>query len=198
MTLIVYKNGELAADSGCTRNDSREFARKIRTHRNGIISVNVGYSGNLDAIERHWREVVKRIDAGNYSFMDEYPAMNAAGIAVVTCNAPELLPFAMPHEIEADLNTYVFTFNCFDHATGNGVWVREHSRMVCEGADFATCSAIAIDHVAPHMSASDIIYAVAEVNSSVDTGHGIHKISNIGVETQCNSICFQRKGNNHE
>lgn len=198
MTLIVYKNGELAADSGCTRNDSREFARKIRTHRNGIISVNVGYSGNLDAIERHWREVVKRIDAGNYSFMDEYPAMNAAGIAVVTCNAPELLPFAMPHEIEADLNTYVFTFNCFDHATGNGVWVREHSCMVCEGADFATCSAIAIDHVAPHMAASDIIYAVAEVNSSVDTGHGIHKISNIGVETQCNSICFQRKGNNHE
>lgn len=198
MTLIVYKNGELAADSGCTRNDSREFARKIRTHRNGIISVNVGYSGNLDAIERHWREVVKRIDAGNYSFMDEYPAMNAAGIAVVTCNAPELLPFAMPHEIEADLNTYVFTFNCFDHATGNGVWVREHSHMVCEGADFATCSAIAIDHVAPHMSASDIIYAVAEVNLSVDTGHGIHKISNIGVETQFNSICFQRKGNNHE
>lgn len=198
MTLIVYKNGTLAADSGCTRNDSRELAHKIRTHRNGVIAVNIGYSGNLDAIERHWREVVKRIDAGGYGFLDEYPTMNAAGIAVVTCDAPELLPFASEKEIEADLKTFVFSFNCFDHATGNGVWVREHSRFACEGADFATASAIAIDHVAPHMSASDIIFAVAEVNSTVDTRFGVDAVSNLGVASQTTSYLWHKKGTPHE
>lgn len=176
MTLIVYKDGELAADKGCTRNDSREMARKIRTYHNGIITVSIGYSGNLDAIERHWREVVRRIDAGGYTFLDEYPDMNAAGVAVVTCNAPELLPFADAGDIETDTNNFVFTFNCFDHATGGGVWVREHTRMVCEGADFATCAALAIDHVAPHLTAAKIVYAVARVNSTVDTRFGVDRV----------------------
>ena len=52
MTLIVYKNGELAADNGCTRNDSREPSNKIRILRDGDCTITIGYSGNLDAIER--------------------------------------------------------------------------------------------------------------------------------------------------
>lgn len=177
MTLIVYKDGELAADNGCTRNDSRELAHKIRTHHNGEFTLSIGYSGNLDAIERHWREVVRRIDAGGYSFMDEYPTMNAVGVAVVTTGAPELLPFASEIDISADKRNFVFTFNCFDHATGNGVWVREYTRMVCEGADPATISAIAINHVAERLSASQIIYAVSKVNSTVDTRFGVDRVN---------------------
>ena len=165
MTLIVYKNGELAADNGCTRNDSREPARKIRILRAGDCTITIGYSGNLDAIERHWREVVKRIET-HKPFLDDYPTMNAAGIAVVA-----------PDEPDEDNPISVFTFNCFDQNTGGGVWVREHSNMVCEGADFATCSAMAIDHVAPHMSAAQIVKNVAEVNSSVDTRFGVSRIA---------------------
>jgi hypothetical protein len=164
MTLIVYKGGEIAADNGCTRNDSRESARKIRIARGGDCTLTIGYSGNIDAIERHWHEVVKRIETPT-SLLGDYPDMNAAGIAVIAPDAPD-----------TDNPIKVFTFNCFDHATGNGVWVREHSDMVCEGADFAVCSALAINHVAPHMSAAQIIKNVAEVNSSVDTRFGVGRV----------------------
>lgn len=165
MTLIVYKNGELAADNGCTRNDSREPARKIRILRDVDCTITIGYSGNLDAIERHWREVTGRI-ANHKPFLDDYPTMNAAGIAVVA-----------PDEPDEDNPIRVFTFNCFDQNTGNGVWVLENTHMVCEGADFATCSAMAIDHVAPHMSAAQIVKNVAEVNSSVDTRFGVSRVA---------------------
>lgn len=170
MTLIVYKDGELAADNGCTRNDSREPARKIRTARVDDYTLTIGYSGNLDAIERHWREVTKRI-AVHTSLTDEYPNMNAAGIAVVA-----------PDEPDEDNPIRVYTFNCFDQNTGNGVWVLEHTNMVCEGADFATCSALAIDHVAPHMSAAQIVKNVAEVNSSVDTRFGVSRVAVVNPE----------------
>lgn len=165
MTLIVYKNGELAADNGCTRNDSREPAHKIRIMRDGDCTITIGYSGNLDAIERHWRELTKRIETCT-PFLDDYPTMNAAGIAVVA-----------PDEPDEDNPIRVFTFNCFDQNTGNGVWVLEHTNMVCEGADFATCSALAIDHVAPHMSAAQIVKNVAEVNSSVDARFGVSRVA---------------------
>lgn len=178
MTLIVYKNGELAADNGCTRNDSREPARKIRILRDGDCTITIGYSGNLDAIERHWREVTERI-ANHKPFLDDYPTMNAAGIAVVA-----------PDEPDEDNPIRVFTFNCFDQNTGGGVWVREHSNMVCEGADFATCSAMAIDHVAPHMSAAQIVKNVAEVNSSVDTRFGVSRVAVINPDGNMPSTEF--------
>lgn len=165
MTLIVYKNGELAADNGCTRNDSREPSNKIRVLRDGDRTLTIGYSGNLDAIERHWREVVSRIEA-HKSFLDDYPKMNAAGIAVVA-----------PDEPDEDNPIRVYTFNCFDQNTGNGVWVLESTNMVCEGADFATCSALAIDHVAPNLTAAQIVKNVAEVNSSVDTRFGVSRVA---------------------
>ena len=165
MTLIVYKDGELAADNGCTRNDSREPARKIRILRDGDRTMTIGYSGNLDAVTRHWREVQKRIETRT-SFLADYPKMNAAGIAVVAPDNPT-----------EDDPIRVFTFNCFDHATGNGVWVLDEANMVCEGADFATCAALAIDHVAPHMSAAQIVKNVAEVNSSVDARFGVSRVA---------------------
>lgn len=170
MTLIVYKNGELAADNGCTRNDSREPSNKIRVLRDGDRTLTIGYSGNLDAITRHWREVQKRIETRT-AFLDDYPKMNTAGIAVVA-----------PDEPTEDDPIRVFTFNCFDQNTGNGVWVLEHTNMVCEGADFATCSALAIDHVAPHLSAAQIVKNVAEVNSSVDTRFGVSRVAVINPD----------------
>ena len=170
MTLIVYKNGELAADNGCTRNDSREPSRKIRVARVDDYNLTIGYSGSIDAIERHWHEVTKRI-ADHTSLIAEYPKMNAAGIAVVA-----------PDELDEDNPIRVYTFNCFDHATGNGVWVLESTNMVCEGADFATCSALAIDHVAPHLTAAQIVKNVAEVNSSVDTRFGVSRVAVINPD----------------
>lgn len=170
MTLIVYKNGELAADNGCTRNDSRERYSKIRVMRDVDRTLTIGYSGNIDAVTRHWREVVKRIETRT-SFIDDYPKMNTAGIAVVAPDAPT----------EDDPIT-VFSFNCFDHTTGNGAWVLEEANMVCEGADFAVCAALAIDHVAPNLSAAQIIKRVAEVNSSADTRFGVSRVAVVNPE----------------
>ena len=178
MTLIVYKDGELAADRGCTRNDSRECFDKIRVVRKGNSTLTLGFSGNIDAVTRHWREVQSRVER-HKSLYDDYPTMNVAGLAVIAPDKPT-----------ADNPVEVFYFNCFDHCTGGGVWVPEHSNMVCEGADFATCSALAINHVAPHMSAAQIIKAVSEVNSSADTRFGVSCVAVVNPDGRQPTIVY--------
>lgn len=178
MTLIVYKDGELAADNGCTRNDSREYFRKIRVLRKGDYTLTIGYSGNIDAVTRHWNEVLRRAK-NHISLFEDYPTMNAAGIAVLAPDNPT-----------CDDPIQVFCFNCFDHCTGGGVWVREHSNMVCEGADFATASALAINHVAPSLSAAQIVKAVSEVNSAADTRFGVRCAAVVNPDGREPSTCY--------
>ena len=178
MTLIVYKDGELAADRGCTRNDSRECFDKIRVVRKGDSTLTIGYSGNIDAVTRHWREVLKRVQ-NHKSLYDDYPTMNVAGLAVIAPDKPT-----------HDNPIQVFYFNCFDHCTGGGVWVLEESNMVCEGADFATCSALAINHVAPSLSAAQIVKAVSEVNSAADTRFGVRRVAVVNPDGREPSTCY--------
>lgn len=178
MTLIVYKDGELAADRGCTRNDSREYFDKIRVLRKGSSTLTIGYSGNIDAVTRHWREVQSRVER-HKSLYDDYPTMNAAGLAVIAPDKPT-----------HDNPIQVFYFNCFDHCTGGGVWVLEESNMICEGADFATCSALAINHVAPSLSAAQIIKAVSEVNSSADTRFGVSCVAVVNPDGRQPTIVY--------
>lgn len=178
MTLIVYKDGELAADRGCTRNDSREYFDKIRVLRKGNSTLTIGYSGNIDAVTRHWREVQSRVER-HKSLYDDYPTMNVAGLAVIAPDKPT-----------ADNPVEVFYFNCFDHCTGGGVWVQEHSNMICEGADFATCSALAINHVAPSLSAAQIVKAVSEVNSSADTRFGVSCVAVVNPDGRQPTIVY--------
>lgn len=178
MTLIVYKDGELATDNGSTRNDSREYFDKIRVLRKGNSTLTIGYSGNIDAVTRHWREVQSRVER-HKSLYDDYPTMNATGLAVI---APDKPTYDNPIQ--------VFYFNCFDHCTGGGVWVPEHSNMVCEGADFATCSALAINHVAPSLSAAQIIKAVSEVNSAADTRFGVSCVAVVNPDGRQPTIVY--------
>ena len=178
MTLIVYKDGELAADRGCTRNDSREYFDESRVVRKGNSTLTIGYSGNIDAVTRHWREVQSRVER-HKSLYDDYPTMNVAGLAVIAPDKPT-----------ADNPVEVFYFNCFDHCTGGGVWVQEHSNMICEGADFATCSALAINHVAPSLSAAQIVKAVSEVNSSADTRFGVSCVAVVNPDGRQPTIVY--------
>lgn len=178
MTLIVYKDGELAADNGCTRNDSREYFRKIRVLRKGNSTLTIGYSGNIDAVARHWNEVLKRVQ-NHKSLFEDYPTMNVAGIAVLA-----------PDEPTYDDPIQTFYFNCFAHCTGGGAWVLEESKMVCEGADFAAASAIAINHVAPSLSAAQIVKAVSEVNSAADTRFGVSRVAVVNPDGREPSTCY--------
>lgn len=126
MSLIIYYNGELAADTGCTRNGSIETFHKLYTHGGAYSpSVVIGYAGELDAIERHWLAMQRNGFDGTAAM----PPLNCAGIAVVC---------------DRDAHT-VYTFNCHGGTTGEGIWIPARGDApVVEGDDGAVLAALGV------------------------------------------------------
>lgn len=158
MTLLIYKDGILAADTGCTRNESREVAHKIYAASNSNHKYIIAYAGEMCAIAAHFRELKRRIDNG-IDCETEYPPMNCEGIVI------------RRNERTGEFN--VFSFNCFAESTGRGVWCTETANAVFVGWGSAVTSAIAINHVCPHYSAAQIIKYVSDVNSACDIIAGV-------------------------
>lgn len=166
MTLLVYKDGILAADTGATRNDSRELAHKIFRFANRNHTLFIAYAGELGAIAAHRYMIEQQMADGNLRYKEPTPEWECRGIAVLR-----------------DENTgkhSVFSFSCFDGSTSRGVWQPEYDNMVTYGWDSAVTSALAINHVCPHYTAWQIIKSVAEINSGCDTLAGVDWV---GVET---------------
>lgn len=156
MTLIVYKDGYLAADTGATRNDSREYFNKIFHRSTKHHDYWVAYAGTIDAIYSHWAFL-------NDPDSTEVPVCNSEGIIVRTEHTTG--------EVE------VFTFCNFEHATGRGVWIPEDTNhLVVQGADSAVSMALAINHVRPEFTAAQIIASVSEVNTACDTRFGVRSV----------------------
>lgn len=155
MTLLVYKNGVLAANNGATRNGSRERFTKITTFTVGKHAYALAAAGEVDSIVayREWMNIVR-------DEREHPPELNCSGIIVRT-----------------DGNTgdrTVYTFNCFPHARGRGVWVPEDAdSTVIDGADHAVSMALAVDHVRPELEAGAIIRLVSEINVDADCRFGV-------------------------
>lgn len=158
MTLLVYKDGVLAADNGCTRNGSREQYHKIKTVEARNHFYVVAYAGETDSIEAHHQDMMRRAKA-DLDMTRDYPILGCRGIAV-----------------KQDLRTgdhHVFTFNCFEEARGRGVWCPEHTNFIAEGWDEAVLAATAMVEVAPNLTAPQIIHHVSKVHNSCDVKYGI-------------------------
>lgn len=160
MTLIVYKDGVLAADCGATRSNSREAARKLRTVEAKNRVYHFGYAGELPSIERHWEIASGLIRQGDRPVVEL--ELNCSGLVV-----------------EVDMRSGehgVYSFNNFKDNPAKGVLVPEHGRFAAEGWESAVISALAITHVID-FNAAGIIRAVSEINSSCDIMYGIDIIN---------------------
>lgn len=156
MTLIVYKDGVLAADCGATRSNSREYARKLRTVETKNRVYHFGYAGEMPSIERHWERARRLIRQGDRPVVEL--ELNCSGLVV-----------------EVDMRSgahSVYSFNNFKDNPAKGVLVPERDDFAVEGWDTAVTSALAIESVIP-FDAPAIIYAVSRVNSGCDTKYGV-------------------------
>lgn len=158
MTLLVFRDGVLAADTGCTRNDSREVFYKIRRIPKRLRTYFVAYAGDTDAIALH--ETMLREQA-NYIDPSQLPAMNCKGIVVEQDTATGMLR--------------IYTFNQYEGATGRGVLVPEPRPEVFEGWDSAVTAAQAVAHVTD-LSATSIISVVADINTAVQLPDGVEYV----------------------
>lgn len=166
MTLLVYKDGLLAADTLCVRNSTIENSgSKIRQFDFKTCHLTLACAGQLDAINylvRHIRRNVKT-EADLQALMDGQDLkMRVCGIAVV----------AYP-----DRRQEKYTLNYYPESTGRGAWIDEtHNTFLAEGADEACVAAIAMNHVDENLTAADIIEKVSELNTDVSIRFGIHTV----------------------
>lgn len=158
MTLLVYANGVLAADTGCTRFGSREQFRKIRQLVTEDKLYTLAYAGEVDAIEAHWQHFLT-----NRTTIVDKP-LNCEGIMVVVPMSEGLMPPNPDHTVAS--------FNCFDTATGGGIPVTSYDFEVV-GANSAVVAALAIYNVKPHWTGERIVPSVAEVCRDCDTRFGV-------------------------
>lgn len=160
MTLLVYRNGILAADTGSTRNDSREEFHKIFVADSDEGTLAIAYTGYLHDISAHWKEVLRRLRNGEDVTAGGYPKIYAHGIAV------QITPDEAPHR--------VYTFHC--SGDSGGVWLEEQTNMAIDGADTAVTAAKAIASVLPREPAAGVVRKTAQVNSACDTQYGVDSI----------------------
>ena len=160
MTLIVYKDGVLAADCGATRYGSREAASKLRTVKTKNRVYHFGYAGELPSIERHWGIARKLIQHGDRPVVEL--ELNCSGLVV-----------------EVDMRSGeqgVYSFNNFKDNPAKGVLAPERNDFAAEGWESAVISALAIESVTS-LNAPHIIYAVSKINSGCDTKYGVDTIN---------------------
>lgn len=156
MTLIVYKDGILAADCGATRSNSREHARKLRTVETKNRVYHFGYAGEMPSIERHWEIARKLIQQGDRPVVEL--ELNCSGLMV------EVNMRNSEHS--------VYSFNNFKDNPAKGVLVPERDDFAVEGWDTAVTSALAIESVT-FFDAPLIVYATSKINSGCDTRYGV-------------------------
>jgi hypothetical protein len=160
MTLIVYKDGVLAADCGATRDGSREASRKLRTVETKNYVYHFGYAGEIPSIEQHFKKVKDLIARGANPVVDL--ELNCSGLMV-------------EHDLRRGTHD-VYSFNNFKDNPAKGVLVPERSTFVAEGWGAAVTSALAIESVT-FFDAPLIIYATSEINSGCDTKYGVDTIT---------------------
>lgn len=166
MTLLVYKDGQLAADSLCSRNSTIENAgNKIRVFDLETCHLTLACAGQIDAINylvRYIRRNVKTATDLEQLKTGQDFKMRVCGIAVVTYR---------------DRRQYKYSFNYYPESTGRGAWIDEaHNTFLTEGADEACVAAIAMNHVNKNLTAADIIEKVSELNTDVSVRFGIHTV----------------------
>lgn len=159
MTLIVYKDGVLAADCGATRDGSREASRKLRTVETKNYVYHFGYAGEIPSIEQHFKKVKDLIARGANPVVDL--ELNCSGLMV-------------EHDLRRGTHD-VYSFNNFKDNPAKGVLVPEVSGFAVEGWESAVISALAIESVTC-LNAPHIICAVSRVNSGCDTKYGVDAI----------------------
>lgn len=169
MTLIVYKNGILAADTGCTRNSSRERYHKLSVLRSSNWRMAVAYAGKTDALTKYHRMLVQAIESTSLGEVIDNMTTAPCGMVL---DAMDVSGLVVVHSLTNN-STQVYRFNQFANATGRGVWELVNDTFDCDGADEAVLSAIAVNAARPAWTADRIIKCVAEVNSSCDTKYGI-------------------------
>lgn len=169
MSLIIYYNGELAADTGCTRNGSIETFHKLYTHGDVVASpgIVIGYAGELDAIERHWLAM----QCNNFDGTEAIdPPLNCAGIAVV-------------HDARGHT---VYTFNCHEGTTGGGIWIpMRGDDPVVEGDDGAVLAALGVlagleeasRRTDYQFTAKDAVALVADVHTGCSLPHPVDYVT---------------------
>lgn len=160
MTLIVYKDGVLAADCGATRDGSREASRKLRTVEAKNYVYHFGYAGEIPSIEQHFKKVKDLIARGANPVVDL--ELNCSGLMV-------------EHDLRRGTHD-VYSFNNFKDNPAKGVLVPERHAFVVEGWGTAVTSALAIESVT-FFDAPLIIYATSEINSGCDTKYGVDTIT---------------------
>lgn len=179
MTLLIYSKGHLAADTGSTRNDSRERAHKIKRYdlHNGTLFV--AAAGTVTDITSLHHHIARRVYTINLNKEDltrlsqeAYPVLQCEGIAIFR------------HDNTA--KQQVFWFNCYGNDGGNAgnIWV-EHdtAEFLAMGADSAITAALAVKHTvdfffdAFDVGQTDnpawIIRNVSEINNACDTKFGV-------------------------
>lgn len=163
MTLLVYKDGVLAADRGCTRFDSREEFEKIFISPDGDAVC--AYAGETDAILRHWA-LCNSTDMQTDNPVTELPPMNCEGLCVLYYgDQPE-----------------VYEFSCWEANTGRGMLIPlAPNRVGYMGNSNAIAMAMGVVQAQPTWSAAKIIREVAEICNAVDIKYGI---STYNIETK--------------
>lgn len=166
MTLLVYKDRLLAADTLCVRNSTIENSgSKIRQFDLQTCHLTLACAGNLDAINflvRYIRRHIKDEDDLQRLIDGLEFKCKTCGIAVVTY---------------PDRRQEKYTFNYYPESTGRGAWIDEtHNTFLAEGADEACVAAIAMNHVDENLTAADIIEKVSELNTDVSIRFGIHTV----------------------
>lgn len=159
MTLLVLKDGVLAADTGCTRSDSREYYNKIRAFHfaDGTDAV-IAFGGSTYGIAKCIQSL-----QGSDTLVIPQTNLDIIGLGVLR-SAGEI--------------SY-FSFLCDDSAASGAIQqedtVHELATQPCltMGADSAWITARAIAYTAPHLSAMAVIRTAAELVSTCDVRHGV-------------------------
>lgn len=155
MTLLIYKDGVLAADRGCTRFESREEFEKILIAPDGDVVC--AYAGETDAVMRHWA-LCNSPDHDPSTPVAEFPPMNCEGLCVLYHGDQPV----------------IYEFSCWEANTGRGMLVPlAPNRVGYMGNSNAIAMAMGVVQAQPTWSAAMVIREVAEICNAVDIKYGI-------------------------
>lgn len=185
MTLLAYKDGLLAADTGCSRSNTREGAVKLSLYHDETLPfgpyIGVALGGLTNHMSAWSQEFVDMLNASATPtktvqdipfwvdrierFQPEQP---------LSCNGIVVLR-------RAELSTpLVWWFDSsIDHAPHPGRMVPvdpEREPLVLMGHDHGVLAALGYHEAAPRATSAQIIRGVAEVVGVVDVKYGVDTI----------------------
>lgn len=185
MTLLAYKDGLLAADTGCTRSNTREGAVKLSLYHDDTLPfgpyIGVALGGLTNHMSAWSQEFVAMLNsAASQSKVVQDTQFWAGRISrfqpeqPLSCNGIVVLRRA-----EAGTPMVWWFDSSIDHAPHPGRMVEvdpEREPLVLMGHDHGVLAALGYHEAAPRATSAQIIRGVAQVVSVVDVKYGVDTI----------------------